>query len=243
VPKKGRLSVFTLRCFLCWVMIAIVPASLLGQTAQTPAEKTQPDRAETPVAILHTQGGVSVNGYEATDSSALFAGDLMETKPGFSATLNLEGTTIQLQEETVAKLQDGVLLLDHGSVSVGTSRSFKVRVNCITVIPVLNEWTQYDVTDLNGTVQVNARKGDVRVEMGLNREKVPPPQTSNNATVREGEQTKYRESEACGAAVRPTGAGSSLSPKWIAVGAGGAGVLIWVLIHGGGKTPVSASQP
>jgi hypothetical protein len=233
-----------LRCFLCWAMIAIVPASLLGQSAQTPAGKTQSERAETPVAILHTQGGVSVNGYEATDSSALFAGDLMETKPGFSATLNLEGTTIQLQEETVAKLQDDVLLLDHGTVSVGTSKSFKVRVNCITVIPVLNEWTQYDVTDLNGTVQVNARKGDVKVEMGLSREKVPPPpQTSNNATVREGEQAKYRESEACGAAARP-GAGSSLNPKWIAGGAAGAGILIWVLIHGGGgKTPVSASQP
>jgi len=86
------------------------------------------------------------------------------TKPGFSATLNLEGTTIQLQEETVAKLQDDVLLLDHGGVSVGTSKSFKVKVNCITVIPVLNEWTQYDVTDVNGTVQVAARKNDVNIE-------------------------------------------------------------------------------
>ena len=122
-----------------------------------------------------------------------------------------------------------------------------MRVNCITVIPVLNEWTQYEVSDVNGTVQVNARKSDVRVEMGLSREKLPPPpQTSNNnnATVHEGEQAKYRESEACGAAALPTGAGSSLSPKWIAVGAGAGGVLIWVLIHGGGgKTPLSASQP
>src|SRR6266851_3933100 len=64
VPKKGRMSVFTLRSFLCWAMIAIVPASLLGQNAQTPAEKTQSNRADAPVAILHTQGGVSVNGYE-----------------------------------------------------------------------------------------------------------------------------------------------------------------------------------
>src|ERR1051326_1661807 len=84
VPKKGWMSVSKLRCFLCWAMIAVIPASLLGQSAQTPSEKTQTDRAETPVAIIHTQGGVSVNGYEATDSSALFAGDLMETKPGFS---------------------------------------------------------------------------------------------------------------------------------------------------------------
>jgi hypothetical protein len=225
-------------------MMAILPPSLLGQGGQTPVDKSPSPPSQTPVAILHTQGGVSVNGYEATDSSALFAGDLLETKPGFSATLNLEGSTIQLGEESVAKLQDNVLLLDHGGVSVGTSKSFKVRVNCITVVPVLNEWTQYEVTDINGTVQVNARKGDVRVELGPSREKAPQPETSNNAAVREGEQGKYRESEACGAPPQPTGGSSALSPKWIAGGAAGAGILIWVLIHGGGgKTPLSASQP
>ncbi len=223
-------------------MMAILPTSLLGQDVQTPADKNSSERAQTPAAILHTQGGVSVNGYEARDSSAMFTGDLLETKPGFSATLNLEGTTILVQEESVAKLQDDVLVLDHGSVSVGTSKGFKVRVNCITVVPVLNEWTQYEVTDINGSVQVSARKGDVRVEMGLNREKAQPPETSHGATVREGQQAKYQESEACGTPARPR-AGSTLSPKWIAGGAAGAGLLILVLIHGGGKTPLSASQP
>jgi hypothetical protein len=223
-------------------MMAILPTSLLGQDAQTPADKNSSERAQTPAAILHTQGGVSVNGYEARDSSAMFTGDLLETKSGFAATLNLEGTTILVQEESVAKLQDDMLVLDHGSVSVGTSKSFKVRVNCITVVPVLNEWTQYEVTDINGSVQVSARKGDVRVEMGLNRQKSQPPETSHDATVREGEQGKYQESEACGTPARP-GAGSTLSPKWIAGGAAGAGILILVLIHGGGKTPLSASQP
>src|SRR5258708_12576893 len=205
MPKKGRMSVFTLRCFLCWAMIVIVAASLVGESAQTPGEKAQRDRAETPVAILHTQGGVSVNGYEATDSSALFAGDLMETKPGFSATLNLEGTTVQLQEETVAKLQDDVLLLDHGTISVGTSKGFKVRVNCITVIPVLNEWTQYNVTDLNGTVQVNARKNDVNIEREQGRAKLPTEtEQSHGTTVHEGQQSGNDESSVCGAPLKPT---------------------------------------
>lgn len=234
----------TLRCFLCWALMAILPASLSGQSGQDQAEPSPTGKSQAPVAILHTQGGVSVNGYEARDSSALFAGDLLETKPGFSATLNLEGTTIVVQEESVAKIQDDVLLLDHGGVSVGTSKSFKVRVNCITVIPVLNTWTQYEVSDVNGTVQVNARKGDVRVELGSNRPKAPQPETSHDATVREGEQGTYKESEACGAPARPSGGSSALSPKWIAGGVAGAGILIWVLIHGGGgKTPLSASQP
>ena len=211
-------------------MIVLVPVSLLAQA---------------PAAILHTQGGVWVNGYEAKDSSAVFVGDLLETKPEFSANLSLEGTTILIQQESVAKLQEDVLVLDHGSVSVGTSKAFKVRVNCITVAPVLNEWTQYEVTDINGTVQVSAVKNDVKVEMGSNRQKTAQqPETSHDATVHEGEQGKYRESEACGAPAEPTKAGSGLSPKWIGAGAAGAGVLIWILVHGGGgKTPLSASQP
>lgn len=233
----------TLRCFLCWALMAILPASLLGQGGQPPANPSQA-AGQTPAAILHNQGGVQVNGYEAPDSSAMFAGDLIETKPGFSATLNLDGTTILIQEESVAKLQDDVLVLDHGGTSVGTSKRFKVRVNCITVTPVLDQWTQYDVTDLNGTVHVSARKGDVRVEVGSTAKQTQQPGNSNDASVREGEERNYHESEACGIAPKPTSAGHGLNPKWIAGGAGGAGILVWVLVHGGGgKTPLSASQP
>ncbi len=75
-----------------------------------------------------------------------------------------------IQPESVAKLEANLLELDHGSVSVGTSKSFKVRVNCITVVPVLSEWTQYEVNNLNGNVQVAARKDDVNVEREIGSE-------------------------------------------------------------------------
>lgn len=211
-------------------MVVIVPASLLGQT---------------PSAILHTQGGVWVNGFEARDSSAIFNGDLLETKPGFSATLNLEGSSVLIQPESVAKFQGDLLVLDHGRVAVGTSKKFKVRVNCLTVVPVVNEWTQYEVTDLNGTVQVAARKLDVNVERAMEKRKPSPEnEASQEGSVREGGQKNYDESAVCGPPATPTQAGSSVSPKWIAVGAGVAGILICVLVcGGGGKTPVSPSAP
>lgn len=211
-------------------MILILPASLLGQT---------------PSAILHTQGGVWVNDFEAKDSSAIFTGDLLETKPGFSASLTLDGSTIQLQPETVGKFQDDLLILDHGSVSVGTSKSYKVRVRCITVVPVSNDWTQYDVTDVNGTVQVAAHKSDVRIEREIkNKKPAPDSEESKGTIVHEGEQKSYSESEVCGAPPELTQAGSGMNVKWIAAGAGGAGILIWLLLHGGGgKSPISASTP
>jgi hypothetical protein len=250
------MSVSPLRCFLCWAMMMIVPATLLGQTGQdqglpgqtVPGQTAsgQTGQGQAASAILHTQGGVWVNGYEARDSSAVFAGDLIETKPEFSATLSLEGTTILIQQETVGKLQGDMLVLDHGSVSVGTSKGFKVRVKCITVVPVLNEWTQYEVTDRNGTVQVAARKNDVNVEHEAGARKASPgmeaAQGPTRETVHEGEQKSYDEAGICGAPA-PTGPSSSLNPKWIAAGAAGAGVLIWILVHGTGKTPISAAQP
>lgn len=175
----------------------------------------------------------------------MFTGDLIETKPGFSATLNLEGSTVLIQPESVAKLQQNLLVLDHGSVSVGTSAEFQVKVNCITAVPVLSAWTQYDVTDLNGTVQVSARKQDVKVEHEIGRGKQPAqPEASDRGVVRETEQKNYDESQLCGAAAPLNAAGSNLNPKWVAAGAAGAGILIWILVHGGGGAPpLSTWQP
>ena len=237
-----RMRVSILRCFLCWAMLLIVPVSLLGHSGTGQAETTQPG-----AAILHAQSGVWVNGYEARDSSAVFPGDLLETKPGSSASLSLDGATVLIQPESVAKLQTNLLELDHGSVFVGTSKGFKVRVNCITVVPVLNEWTQYEVTNLNGNIQVAARKGDVNVEREVDRKK-PSPETEawHGYTVHEGEQKSFDQSETCGAPARPLGASTSVNPKWIVGGAAGGGLLLCVLLcHGGGgsKPPLSTSAP
>jgi hypothetical protein len=224
------------RSCLCWAISAILPLSSMGQ-----ALPEKPGGA-----ILHTQGGVWVNGYEAHDSSAVFPGDVIETKPDSSANLSLDGSTVLIAPESVSKFQADLLELDHGGVSVVTSKGFKVRVNCILVVPVLNEWTQYVVTDVNRTVQVAARKLDVNVEheRGHGKEAPEPQPSQQRASVHEGEQKSYDETEVCGPAARPTSALAGISPKWIAAGAAGAGILIWLLIHGGNpKPPASPAVP
>lgn len=236
----------------------VVPVSLLSQTglSQTGANQTEPGQngqdqtGSAASAILHTQGGVWVNGYEAKDSSAVFSGDLVETKPGSPANLTLDGATVLIQPESVARLQTNFLELDHGGVAVGTSKSFKVKVNCITVTPVVNEWTQYEVSNVNGNVQVAARKNDVNVEREADRKKPSPTpvtvtEASHGATVHEGEQKSFDLSQLCGAPAPIKQAGTGLNPKWIAAGAGGAGILLCILLcHGSsGGTPVSQSVP
>ena len=73
------------------------------------------------------------------------SGDLLETKPGSVANLDAEGSSVLIQPESVVKFQGNYLSLEHGSVSVGTSTSMSVHVNCIKVEPVSRERTQYDV--------------------------------------------------------------------------------------------------
>jgi hypothetical protein len=218
------------RCVLCLILALTVPSLLLGQTSG---------------AILHAQGGVWVNGYEAHDSTAIFPGDLIETKTGFAANLTMDGSMVLIQAESVTKLGDNLLELDHGAVSVMTSTAFKVKVNCLTVVPVSTVRTEYDVTDVNGTIPVAARKSDVNVEREMRDRKALAQNAGQQGSVREGEQHSYDESETCGAPA-PMAAGSGLNPKWIYVGAGGAGLALCLLLciqHGGGHAPLSSDKP
>src|SRR5947209_5864261 len=127
-----------LRNLLCWIMICCCPLMIAAQ--------------DTGSAVLHSDGGVWVNGLEVTASTVVFPGDLLETKPGFVANLDTEGSSVLIQPESIIKFQGTFLELEHGGVAVGTSTSMSVHVNCIKVEPVSTERTQYDVADLSGTV-------------------------------------------------------------------------------------------
>jgi hypothetical protein len=65
------MSVFASRNFVSWVIVILFPLSLLA--------------VDTGSAIVHSNGGVRVNGAEVPDFTTVFAGDLLETKPGFMA--------------------------------------------------------------------------------------------------------------------------------------------------------------
>jgi hypothetical protein len=224
------MSVSIFRFLVCWGMILNLPASLVA--------------ADAGAAILHTQGGVWVNGNEAADSTAIMAGDLLETKPGAAANLTTDGSTIVIQAQSIVKYNGDSLTLEHGSVAVGTSRSMSVHVDCLRVVPVSNDWTQYDVTDVNGTVRVDALKSDVNILRGSSMRKTSPESAaSESATVREGQQATRDESELCGAAKSPVGAANPINTKWIEIGAGvGGGALVLCLLLCGGKKPPQVSQ-
>jgi hypothetical protein len=220
---------------VCWVMVVLCPLSLLAGDATTGA------------AVVHSKGGVWVNGNEVADSTAVFPGDLLETKPGSFANLDAEGSSVLIQPESVVKFQGNSLNLEHGSVSVGTSTAMSVRVNCIKVEPASNERTQYDTTDVSGTVKVAAHKYDVNITqtVALRKAATPDTNSSQSAVVHEGEHVTRNEAAACGAPLRPAGAGNGLNTKWLEIGGAGGGAVALCLLLCKGSKPgsVSPSQP
>ena len=125
-------------------MIVILPVSLYAD--------------DTGAAMLRSNAGVLLNKNPAPASSALFPDDLVETAKNAGARIEATGSTAEINPDTVVQFEGNELNLEHGSLSVNTSRGMKVRVGCLTVTPVNPEWTHYDVTDLDvfGYLETNS---------------------------------------------------------------------------------------
>jgi len=228
VRKKAGPCLLEWRKLVCGVMIVLVPTSLLAQG--------------TGRALLYSQGGVWLNGTPAPESSAIFPESHIQTQKNSTARIDAEGSTVTVQPDTIVQFEGDELVLDHGGLQLSTAREMRVRVNCLTVIPVTAGRTQYEVTDVDGKVIVVAYKNDVKIHS-----KVPLTQTSKQKAtldvfVHEGEQVT--RDERCGASPRPVEAnGAILNSPWaIAAGAVAVGVLTcWALCRG--DNPISPVIP
>ena len=152
-------------------------------------------------AIVHTNGaGVFVNNSGAPASIAVFPNDLIETKKDAFARLQMAGSSVDINSETTVQFASDELALDHGILSVNTSRGLRVRVGCVTVTPVNpSDWTQYVVMDVDGKVTVHSLKNDVYIDSRSNNPRdVKKSSRSTRDLVREAER-KSRE-EKCGGA-------------------------------------------
>jgi hypothetical protein len=170
------MSVPMLRNVICWMLIAVTPASLVAADADSGA------------AMLYGRGKGTVwlNGKPLPRSSAVFPGDLIQTQPESLATLDASGSGVIVLPDSVVKFEANAVSLEHGGVSVATSKGMVALAREITITPASNTWTEFEVADANGTVQVVASKGEVNVNCG-----------KGTATLSEGEQATRDESGNC----------------------------------------------
>ena len=136
---------------------------------------------ETASAMLYTNGAAWLNGSEVPKSAAVFTGDLLQTKPNSTASIQANGSNVMVLSDTLVKFEGPAVELEHGAVRVTTSRGLATRAGDVTVKPASDSWTEFQVTDVNGQVQIAANKGDLTVQ-----------DDKGTTTVTQGQQTTRR---------------------------------------------------
>jgi hypothetical protein len=214
ISKSLCIACFMLRSSICWILIVLTPASLIAADADSGA------------AMVYGKGAgrVWLNGNPLPRSSAVFPGDLIQTQADAVATLDASGSGVIVLPDSLVKFEGNSVSLEHGGVSVATSKGMVALAKEVTVTPASNAWTEFEVADTGGTVQVVASKGNVNVNCG-----------KGTASLSEGDQAAPDDSGNCrkkrkGGAPVPRN-GSILTNPYVLGGAVvGGGVIVCLLL-------------
>jgi len=199
-------------------------------------------------AMLYSNGAAWINGAHVPHSSlAIFTGDLLQTRYDSFVNIRQQGSTVAVLGDSLIKFEGSSVEIDHGGVTVSTAKQLATTVGDIRVTPASETWTEFTVVDVNGTVKILAKKGDLTLTDG-----------KQTATLAEGQQTTRDDSAADNS--DSSNKGKKKSPKQqsgapgaakgpilnapLAVGlAGGAviGLTAWVLLQG--SNPASPWKP
>jgi hypothetical protein len=201
----------------------------------TPASLIAGDEAS---AMVSCKGIVWVNGNTSPNSSAIAAGDTVQTSKESAATITASGSSVIVQPESLVKFATGVISLQQGNISVASSTGLATSAGPATVTPASTVWTEYEVTNTNGNVEVLARKGDLKVDCGKDSVNL-----SDGMSVT-GDSSGHCQKRKRAGGAYPPASGDILSNPYLpyVAGAAGAGTLIW-LLWPHPKQPVSAAQP
>ena len=145
--------------------------------------------------------------------------------------------------DSLVKFEGPAVELEHGSVRVTTSRGLAAVAGDVTIRPAGDAWTEFQVTDNNGQVQIAANKGDVTVQDDKGTTTVTQGQqtTRDDTNTNDNEKKKKKRRHGTGAATAAGGGIMSSTPVIIGglAAVGGAAVWIWTRSEG----PVSPSCP
>jgi len=210
------------------VLLLIVPASLFA--------------ADSGAAMLYADGAAWLNGSHVPKSSAIFAGDLVQTRSDSAANIHAPGSSITILGDSLVQFEGSSLKVEHGGVSVSTSKSVATTAGDVRVTPASNAWTEFNVTDFDGTVRIAARKGDLTVTDDHGTVTLAQGQeTTRDEQSDESGKKKKDKKRAAGAAPAAGGgvlnSTAAVTTGLIVVG----GVTAWVLLQS--DNPVSPAVP
>jgi hypothetical protein len=213
---------------LSCIMAVIFPAALFA---------AEPN----PSAMLYARGETMLNGSSVPRSSALFSGDLVETRADSVANISATGSTVLVLNDSLIQYEGNTVKLEHGGVTISTSKSLATRVGTLNVSPAAGVLTEFEVRDIDGTVRIAARKGDLSISDDSGTTLLAQGQETTRDEP-EAQKDKKRKRRVVPGAI-PSAAGGMLDSPW-AIGIGGGaiiGVTAWVLTKG--DEPASPAKP
>jgi hypothetical protein len=212
---------------LSCLVVVIVPAALFA--------------ADPPAAMLYSHGTALINGSIISRSTALFSGDLVQTNSDSVANINATGSSVLILNDSLVQYQGSSLNLEHGGVTISTSKLLATRAGGVTVSPVSAAWTEFEVRDVDGKVQIAAHKGD----LAIHDDKGTTTLAQGEQTTRDDDQSpdeKKKRNRRAPAAAIPAWEDSLDSPWAVGIGAGiMVGGTVWVLAHS--DDPLSPAKP
>jgi hypothetical protein len=203
--------------------------------------------ADSNAAMLYvnTNGVAWVNGaHVPRPSSAIFSGDLLQTRSDSVANINEPGSSIAVLAGSLVQFEGASVDIQHGSVTVSTSKSVAATAGDVRVTPASNAWTEFNVTDVDGTVRIFARKGDLTINDGKDVVTLAQGQdTTRDESNPSAENSKKKKNKkAQGGAVPAAGGGIMNSPWAVGIGGGAViGLTTWVLVKS--DNPASPTKP
>ena len=195
--------------------------------------------------LINSNGAAWVNGVHVPrSSSAIFSGDLLQTRSDSVANINEPGSSITVLSDSLVQFQGASVDIQHGAVTVSTSKGIAATAGDVKVSPASDTWTEFNVTDVDGTVRIAARKGDVTISDGKGVVTLAQGQDTtrdeSSGTSENGKKSKNKKRQA---GATPAAGGGALNSPY-AIGIGGAAVIgltTWVLIQG--DNPASPTKP
>jgi hypothetical protein len=200
--------------------------------------------ADSNAAMLYTNGPAWVNGsHVPRAASAIFSGDLLQTRSDSVANINEAGSSITVQSDSLVQFEGSSVRIEHGGVTVSTSRGVATTAGDVKVTPSAFAWTEFDVVDVNGSVKILARKGDLTINDGNETFTLAQGQETTKDETSDTDKNGKKKDKKRASGAAPAAGGGILSSPW-AVGIGGAaivGVTTWVLVQN--NNPASPSTP
>lgn len=201
--------------------------------------------ADSNAAMLYTNGAAWINGaHIPRSSSAIFSGDLVQTRSDSIANINEPGSTILVLSDSLVQFDAASMRIEHGGVTVSTSKGVATTAGDVKVYPASNSWTEFNVVDLDGTVRIAARKGDLMISDGKETVTLTQGQeTTRDETSDTDNNGKKRKRKGTPGSGIPAATGGILNTP-VAIGiAGGAviGITTWVLVKS--DDPASPTKP